>query len=230
MRNPVLTHAAISLSLILVACAPQAPVPLPALALSAPRRGGETVSFHLRSSANFAKKSVDPGTLAYIRLSLVGSGISGTIDNDAVNGVQYIPVTGGSATVTISNVPASAGKLRVVTLRGYDVDHNPLPAFVGKGFYLSSGQSGQHEITANRRRLLTGLALEQLLQSHPSRIAALDPEAIQNAVDLATGYSAGSDSFDSDPTLFDAAALAQLLLGTASPTASEIHAAARLIK
>ncbi|MEZ0369709.1 MAG: hypothetical protein ACAI44_11545, partial [Candidatus Sericytochromatia bacterium] len=41
---------------------------------------------------------------------------------------------------------------------------------------------------------------------------------------------AGSDSFDSDPTLFDAAALAQLLLGTASPTASEIHAAARLIK
>lgn len=222
-----LRHFALSLSLMLIACAPQAnplqaPATLPQLSANPTQvTQGESVSFRYRRPASLRTQAAEPDKLAFISMTLVGDGIEGTRSNSG----GLIAIAGGEATATISGLPIQPGKLRVVSVQGYDAARNPLPAFIGKGVYTSRAGTTRIAIEINRRQWLTGRALELLLASNASLASSIDLVALQASVDGATGYSNGS--FETDPSLFNPSALAVLLADVTNPTSGQITDSAR---
>ncbi|MEZ0372260.1 MAG: IPT/TIG domain-containing protein [Candidatus Sericytochromatia bacterium] len=228
MKFKSLSHLFLSLSLALVACVPQtsqlqpaAPTPGSQDAPS-PTLATESVSFRFVKDKAFAAQFADPDKVAFISLSLVGDGISGTKVNDG--GLR--PFEDGEATATISNLPIQPGKLRVVTAIAYNSTRTPLGAFVGKGFYTSEAGVTQHTITISRARWLTGRALELLLGTDPESASSIDHDELQDIVEEALG--GGDGQFLVDPTLFNPADLAALLEGGELPDAATITSEARI--
>ncbi|MGV3527195.1 MAG: hypothetical protein ACO1RX_23465 [Candidatus Sericytochromatia bacterium] len=192
----------VSLSLGLAACTPPQTLPLSASQQTAAQ---QSVTYSYRAEPSFGTQAVDTSALKYIRLSLVGSGISGTLSG------ELVPVSNGTATARLDQVPLQPGELRVVTVQGYDSDQNPLSAFVGKGYYLSRAGVTTVTVPIDRRHLVSGRILERLLTSQPSLAKSLNLEALQTQVETATGYDANSQSFATDPLLFQIDPLVNLL-------------------
>lgn len=198
------------------------PKNLPGKAQILPEGKTEKVVFKLDMGKGFKTQVVTPADLAFIKLSLVGSGITGNLTND---GNAFVAVTGGTATAAISNVPISAGQIRVVTVQGYNAAQQALPSFVGKGYYKSSAGTTTITITINRRQLLTGLVLENLINAGSPLANTIDTAALQASIDTSTGFNSTTNTFVVDPTKFDPAKVATLLTnnnGTV-PTTTEIN-------
>jgi len=225
---------ALSFSLGLTACSPQ-PFNQPAgqssgsaSALSEPAHSApprsiaatQSVSFSYTSPQGFKTQVVDADDLKFIRLTLVGDGLNDTLSNAE----GFVPVTGGTATVSIQNVPIQPGKVRVVTVQGYDASQQPLPAFVGKGYYTSRFGQASVTVTISRRQLLVGQVLEKLLQGNqPSQASQLNVDLLQDAVDQATGFDATTQKFTTDPTLFDPQKLVDKLAAGEIPSLALIQ-------
>lgn len=222
----LLAPLALSLSLGLTACSPQ-PVSQPAGNVSefapatrpASQIATQKVSFTYISSAGFKTQVVNANDVKFIKLTLVGDGVNGTLSNEG----GFIPVTGATATASILNVPIQPGKVRVATVQGYDAKQQALPAFVGKGYYTSRGGQTTITITISRRQLLVGQTLEKLLNTNPSLASSLDLSVLQNAVDQATGFDTNTKKFTTDPTLFDPQKLAAKLAAGESPSLNLIQ-------
>lgn len=206
----------LGLSLSLTACAPQS-LQSPATPdlfqnpLQSPHQGQhQEVFFTYRAPSDsvntFQTQAVDTAELAFIKLTLVGEGLSGAIEN--VGG--FIPVTQGKAAASIRNVPIQPGNVRIVTVQGYDADQQPLPAFVGKGIYTSRAGQVTININIDRRQLLVGLALEKLLATQQGGLPDFDLEALLAATDTATGFD--GVNFATDPLLFNVDRLSEQLL------------------
>jgi hypothetical protein len=222
----LLVPLALSLSLGLTACSPQ-PVSQPAgngsefapATRPAAQVATQKVNFTYTSPAGFKTQVVNANDVKFIKLTLVGDGVNGTLSNEG----GFIPVTGGTATASILNVPIQPGKVRVATVQGYDANQQALPAFVGKGYYTSRSGQATITITISRRQLLVGQTLERLLMTNPSLASSLDLSNLQNAVDLATGFDANTKKFTTDPTLFDPQKLANKLAAGESPSQTLIQ-------
>lgn len=225
---------ALSFSLGLVACSPQSlnhtsgldPAhPPKSHSVASPVATAQSVSFTYTPPHSFKTQVVSANDVKFIKLTLVGDGVDGTLSNEG----GFIPATGETATASILNVPIQPGKVRVVTVQGYDANQQALPAFVGKGYYVS--RSGQAAITIpiSRRQLLVGLTLEKLLQGLTTGQASqVNLGQLQTAVDQATGFDAITNHFITDPTLFDPQKLADQLMAGETPSLSLIlnHATA----
>ncbi|MEZ0371667.1 MAG: IPT/TIG domain-containing protein [Candidatus Sericytochromatia bacterium] len=224
MKSKVLSHFALSVSLLLVACAPQpGQQPVQSLAQPAPAaQSTENVMFSLAKAQGLRTQFADLADAAFFSLSLVGDGISGPIANED----GLIPIDDIDATARISGLPIQPGHLRVVTAIAYDSDRKPLQAFIGKGFYKSKAGVTEIRIEIDRTRWLTGRALELLLASDPKTASGLDLEDLQAAVSAALGSNNGS--FLYDPTLFDPAILAELLSEGEIPSGQVISGKARI--
>ncbi|MEZ0370505.1 MAG: hypothetical protein ACAI44_15555 [Candidatus Sericytochromatia bacterium] len=214
-----------SLSLTLLACTvparPLSPGSAPAIGTRlAPARARETVRVRLRP-AGYRTQAASLRQLAFVRVEVVGEGISGTLTQD---GPAFISVTPSGIEATVSGIPLDDGALRVVTLRGFDADQNPLEAFTISGVYRS--QRGVDTVTPvlSRRDLLLGNVIRQALGDEPELLVDLDIAALQTVLDQATGYDPGSRAlFDTDPGQFDAEAVLDLLpVGGPLPDAADI--------
>jgi len=214
--------SALSLTLALGACTPAGLSPSrgPVSALQSPLQqipttaATQTVHFNykrpVKMPRSFGIRAVNPDDVKYIKLSLVGAGIDGAIYNSGgSNG--FIAVVDGQANTSISGVPMMPGQLRIVTAQGYDAEFNPLPAYVGKGYYISSVDQPQVQIQIDRRYLLVGQALEILLQESPKTLTDLNLAAMQAIVDTALGYDPGTVTFSAEPSTFDPRMLADVL-------------------
>jgi predicted outer membrane repeat protein len=220
MKAPFL-YISLSLSLSLVACTPQQPLPLSASqpTTANPAIAQQSVTYTYRAEPTFGTQAVDTSALKYIRLSLVGSGISGTLNG------ELVPVTSGTFTARLNQVPLQPGELRVVTVQGYDSDQNPLSAFVGKGYYLSRAGVTNVTVSIDRRQLVTGRILERLLASQPSLAKSLNLAALQSQVETATGYDANTEHFATDPLLFQIDPLVTLLQAGNALTSDDLTTA-----
>lgn len=184
----------------------------------------EKVTFTFNPEESFKTQNVTPANLKFIKLSLRGSGIAGTLTND---GGVFIPVTGGTVTASISNVPLSAGNLRVVSVQGYDANQAILPAFVGKGFYKSSAGTTTVSITISRRFLLAGQVLEQLIAEGNPLANTLNTSTLQTQLETATGFNSTTNTFTTDPTRFNVTNLVNLVKnGGGSVTSAQVTAGA----
>jgi hypothetical protein len=186
--------------------------------------------FDLRPTA-FRTQAVDPSEVKFLKLTLVGDGISEVLVNDATTPDGFIAIVNGQAIATISNIPLQNGKLRIVTAQGYDANKQPLESFVSKGYYLSSENQTQVSVDLSRSRLLTGLALEKILAKNPAKASSFtesDLLALQNSVNQALGYNPLTSKFLTDPTLFDADKLADLLLNSGIPSAETLFQQTKL--
>jgi hypothetical protein len=220
-----LFYSALSISLALMACSPQMQVPIEQKTFSshnsqvALEQKKEQVSFTYIQPQSFKTQLINLADLKFIKLTLIGDGLTGSYQNEG----GYIPLTGGKATASIGNIPIQAGKLRIVTVQGYDANKNPLSAFVGKGYYIS--QAGQHtpSVTIDRHQFLTGQALEKLLLSDPTQLFKINLAQLQAIIDEATGYNPTTKQFTTDPSLFDAQKLADLLLTSGVPSKTTLQ-------
>lgn len=183
----------------------------------------EKVSFTYRQPKpqnGFKTQNVNAADLAFIKLTLVGPDINGSLTND---GDVFIPVAGGAATASISNVPLKAGSIRVVSVQGYDSNKNVLPAFVGKGFYKSSTGTVNINISISRRNLLAGLVLENLITAKSPLASTLNLNTLKTQLETAMGFN--GNTFTTDPTQFDVADIAALITTNGSvPTAAAVTA------
>ncbi len=218
MKMKILVYPTLSLSLLLVSCTPQVSVSPPVGSLSGQDTlRSQSVSFTYIAPRSYSTQVVEATAAKFIKLTLVGEGLSGTFSNSG----GFVAVDqAGKATATVANVPIAAGKLRVVSVQGYDANQQALPAFVGKGYYLS--KSGQASVTVqiDRRRLVLGKVLEQLLQTSPGKISGLNLDALQTQIDTATGFNATNKSFTFDPLSIDIAKLTTLVKNGAEPLTS----------
>lgn len=177
----------------------------------------ENVTFTYKAP-DFSSQNINAANLASIKLTLVGSDITTALTND---GNTFVPVNGGTATATISNVPIKAGNIRVVSVQGYDSNNVALPAFVGKGFYKSTAGTTSITIVINRRQYLTGLVLENLITNASPQANTIDTAALQASIDTATGFN--GTTFTTDPTQFDVSDIVNLInTNGAVPTSTQI--------
>ncbi|HEY9839979.1 MAG: hypothetical protein ACAI44_25430 [Candidatus Sericytochromatia bacterium] len=228
-----------SLSLSLLACSQSAPLLVPRTSQTAVRPAlpkseatppdpkswssqarilaspdSERLQLHLRLPTGFHTQLAGTGQLAFVKIEVRGQGIGSSRTH---TGPEYLPAA-GEISATVDNIPRSDGQLRVIILRGYDADLNELEAFELRGYYRSD--SGVYELSASlgRRELLLGRVLQLLLVSNPGVLSTLDLDALQSAIDQATGYApAGRRLFTTDPGRFDATALAALIPAGGSP-------------
>lgn len=226
-RNPFF-YSVLSISLALAACSPELSPSLLNKAISQPPIGrssqalqkSESVSFVYTQYQGFKTQVVDTSALKYIRLTLIGEGIASPISNEG----GFIPIKDGKAQISINGIPSHAGALRIVTVQGYDADLNPLPAFVGKGFYISASNQKEIQLTIDRKQLLTGLVLEQLLLSKPEALATLNLGTLQTLIAEALGFDQTTKRFGFDPTLFDAQKIVQAFIQNGIwPSVSDIQ-------
>lgn len=215
---------ALALSLTLAAC--QATVPLtqslqkPAQSVSATEQVHVSLGEISRFHAAFANSSL----LAYIKISVSGQGLSSPVSAD---GVAFLPVSGGSLTATISNLPISDGGIRVVTAKGYDANQNELPAYELKGWYISHSAGGSTSVTVSKRYYLLGKIIEDLTANNPTLLAKLDLSALQSVLETMSGYNATIGTFATSPSLYGLSALiAALPADGSTPTASALSTAA----
>ena len=213
---------------------PQLAPPLPQLQVlektkqSAQKKTG-TFIFVFDLGPSFRTLAVDPSEVKYLKLTLIGDGINETLINDTFNGDGFIPVINGQATATISNIPLQNGKIRIVTAQGYDANKQPLESFVSKGYYISSENQSLVSVDLSRSRLLTGLALEKMLAKDPAKAASLNLQALQDSVNQALGFNPVTGKFLTDPTLFDADKLANMLLNGGVPSSDTLIQEAKVI-
>ena len=188
--------------------------------------GKEQVRFSLGKPEQFKTQLANPAELAFIRLELVGEGISGTLTHD---GAEFLPVS-SELTATISDIPLDDGAIRVVRVTGYDSEQNPLGSFMASGTYRSATGTTTINITLNRVQLLLGWILSELLVSNPELLPDLDLAALQAVLEEATGYNADTGEFVTDPSLFDPVELAALVVSNSPdlPTSGEIGSADKL--
>lgn len=170
--------------------------------------GKESLRVQLPIKSDFGVQFADYGTLATFKVWVTGSGISGQINQD---GGGALDATGETLTATVSDIPAADGEIRFVTAQGYDADGNALPAFKAQGYYFS--QSGTTEVTLNmgRQYSLTAQILQYLYTSAHARFVEVDPDALQTMVEELLGYDAATDTFQYQPNMFDAQAIADLI-------------------
>ncbi|MEZ0371540.1 MAG: hypothetical protein ACAI44_20790, partial [Candidatus Sericytochromatia bacterium] len=186
-----------------------------------PARDSEKLQLSFASGFHTRTASLDQ--LAFVRIEVVGEEISGILSQD---GGGFLPVVGGSVSATVSNIPRKSGKLRVVTLLGYDAAQNPLGAVELAGHYVSTTATALSPVLS-RRELLLGRVLRQVLANNPAMLANLDIAGLLAVLDTATGYDPlGRRLFTTDPSRFDAAAVFGLLPagGSPLPTAGDITA------
>jgi hypothetical protein len=220
MKIKHLLYPALSLSVTLAACTPQHALQAPPSALSAADavqadQVTQQVSFAYHAPQSFSTQVVDPNAVKFIKLTLVGEGINGSLSTS-----DFVAVVGGKATATINKVPIQPGNVRVVTVQGYDENQEPLPAFVGKGYYKSQAGQSTVSLPIDRRRLATGLVLEQLLQSNADVASGLNLDDLQAQIDAATGFK--NNTFVIDPLQLNIQALATQLLANQTPTVNDI--------
>ena len=188
----------------------------------------EQIQFRFVRPDGFRTQSVDFKELKYLHLSVVGDGIQDTLNNDPINGDDFIAISENQIQLSISNVPLQPGKVRVVTVQGYDAQKQPLTAFIAKAVYTSNTNNVLIQVRLERRQLLTGLAIEALLMSDPTVASNLDIEALQAQIDAATGFNSTTQTFGKDPVLFDPLILADLLKNGVIPSAADISTQATL--
>lgn len=216
----------VSLSLSLAACTPPQALPLSAVHNTAERNTSarntteqQSVTYSYRAEPTFGIQAVDINALKFIRISLVGSGISGTLSG------ELVPVTGGTATASLNQVPLQPGELRVVTVQGYDSEQKPLSAFVAKGYYFSRAGVTTVSLSIDRRQLVTGRMLERLLESQPSLAKNLNLEALQSQIEAATGYNPSTQTFATDPLLFNITPLVNIIQAGNSLASGDLNTA-----
>ncbi|MGV3523899.1 MAG: hypothetical protein ACO1RX_06710 [Candidatus Sericytochromatia bacterium] len=220
---------AFSLSLTLVACQNVAtltpPTPVAQSALSSKQTKAqapsglysaqvsqdgqhEQLSLQVRLPQGFRTQLVDASRLAFVQVSLTGEGIDGTITHD---GAAYLPVSGDSIEATLSDIPLNSGDLRLVRVRGYDAQQNPLPGFDASAWYRSQTGVTTINLVLNRVQNLLVDVLEVLLAERPAVLDTLDIAALQSNIEQALGYAAATGEFARDPLLLDADAIATLI-------------------
>lgn len=184
----------------------------------------ESVTIKLDLNQQFKTQNININHLSFIKMTLVGYGISGSLNS---NGGSFIPVIGGVATATISNVPLSAGRVRVVSVQGYDANQNALPAFVAKGFYRSSLKSTRVNLSIGRRYLLAGYVLERLIAEGNNLVNTLNTADLQTQMESATGFNSGTKKFTTDPTRMNIENLVNLVKsGNGSLTSTQVSTTA----
>lgn len=196
----------LSVSLTLAACAPQQLSPAPEVS-QAEALATEQVQFTYRVPEAFQTQLVQPDAVKYILLSLTGEGVDGT----RVNSGGLVEIINNTATAVIPNVPLKPGSVRVVTAQGYDAEQNPLPAFVGKGYYISQANQAKVNVRVDRRGLLVGQILEYLIQNYPGKVQQISLNGLTQIVEQMTGFDAETETFTTEPTLFDPVGMAELL-------------------
>ena len=238
MKKQIPWLIAASLSLSLLACSQSTPVAsrrLPAEAASPATpagSGSKTPTATLAAAAQvvasgnqevlklklslpFRTQLATSGQLAYVSVAVRGQGI---VSPFVQSGPALVPVSGGEVTLTVPGLPRIEGRLRVITLQGYDADQNPLEAFELAGHYRSSAATAELSPSLSRRELLLGRVLKLMLSTRPADLDSLDIDGLQANIDLATGYDpAGRRLFTTDPGRFDATALAALIPPGSSP-------------
>ncbi len=155
----------------------------------------QSVHFTYEAPTGFQTQAVNPNQLKYIKLTLVGEDIDGELQNTE----GLVEVSLGKAAATIENVPIQPGKIRVVSVQGYDANKNPLAAFVGKGIYFSKRGVATVNIQVNRRQILVGKVAEKLIAKKSAVASNLDYNRLQSHFDELTGYK--DKKFVLDPTL-----------------------------
>lgn len=180
----------------------------------------EQVKLQIKLPRGFRTQYTDFSELKFIQVSLKGEGISGSLRQD---GPEFLPVTGEDITATISNIPLSPGRLRVITVQGYDSDRNLLGAFQAGGYYRSQAGSSSIEVPVRRSMSLLSQILEAAL-SNSTLLARLDIPALQEILEQAMSYQADTGQFNEDPSTFDANEILSLISasGGTLPSAADI--------
>lgn len=202
-----LLYTVLSLALTLTSCA--AP-PLTETVVQTPiQQGFERAQFIYESPRSFALKDVDLSQLKYLKLSLTGEGLSKVYTH---SGSEFIPVNpDGETLLEIADIPMQAGKIRVATVQGYDADKKELTAFQAKGIYRSKSGSPTVNLEVDRRHLLTGKVIEKLITEGSFDSSQLELETLQLKIDQITGFQELNQTFTSDPLLFNASQIQQLI-------------------
>ncbi len=235
------TLFSLTLSLSLVACQVSAPLlspqpqqtsgATPAIIL-APKANSPMFSAQVKATGQYEAIHVDLSALtgfrtqlaqvqqlAYIQVTLTGEGISIPVRH---NGAEYLPVS-TNLTASLSGISNVAGKLRLLQVQGYDSAKQPLATFKASAWYRS--QSGVTNLTlnVNRSQNLLVEILRDLLLNRPSVLASLDVLALETRINGIQGYRPQTGEFDKDPAIFDAAAIAALIVdGQPLPDAPSI--------
>lgn len=191
-------------------------------ALAAGPKEKVTFSLNIGKKDSFSTQAVYPEDLKYVRLGLVGEGLSQALNNDPVNGDAYVPLVNGTASLSISAVPLAPGKLRIVTVLGFDANKQPLPAFIGKGLYRSQNGQANVSVQISRQGLLTGLIIEEMLNHYIQNADALNLSTIQSMVDSLTGFNTATQTFTSDPLSFNYPAIANMLVNQPTATLAQL--------
>ena len=206
----------LTLALTLSACvmnpAAEQTSPTPSSPLTASQPGApqtyEQVQFIYQAPQSFSTQDVDLSALAYLTLTLRGEGLSQSYTHI---GEAYIPLNpDGPTRLSIPNIPLQPNKVRVATIQGYDENKQVLEAFTAKGIYRSASDQQTVEVSVDRRQLLTGQILEQMLEQEGFTSTTLDLESLQAQIDEATGFQPETQSFLKDPLLFNPEKLQQL--------------------
>lgn len=158
--------------------------------------------------------------IAFVRLRVVGEGLSDPITSD------LLAFDSNHLSASLKGIPKSKGKLRVVSAQAYDSEQNLLPSFEAKAYYLSSSDS-RLEISAERRYYLLSAILENLLSYDLERLALLDRTALQSTLETMMGYKSASQTFTTDPSMYNLQALVEQIAADGSfPEAASLSAAA----
>ncbi|MEZ0371184.1 MAG: hypothetical protein ACAI44_18970, partial [Candidatus Sericytochromatia bacterium] len=193
MKKQIPWLIAASLSLSLLACSQSTPVAsrrLPAEAASPATpagSGSKTPTATLAAAAQvvasgnqevlklklslpFRTQLATSGQLAYVSVAVRGQGI---VSPFVQSGPALVPVSSGEVTLTVPGLPRIEGRLRVITLQGYDADQNPLEAFELAGHYRSSAATAELSPSLSRRELLLGRVLKLMLSTRPADLDSL---------------------------------------------------------
>lgn len=159
--------------------------------------------------------------LAFVQVTLMGEGISTPIRQ---NGDEFLAVTGNTLSTTLSNIPINEGKLRLVQVKGFNLAKQPLDTFRASTWYQSKAGLTTVNLTLNRAQNPLYDLLNSLLSNRPAALVGLNIPALETLLlNDVLQYNAQTDEFGNDPSLFDGAAMAELIIaGGALPSAENL--------
>jgi sugar lactone lactonase YvrE len=149
----------------------------------------------------FNTQNVDLNALKYLRISVQAEA---STESYGQSETEFTPINPNGATeMEVINIPQVPGRLRVVTVQGYDADKQLLTAFTAKGIYRSSADKVDFEVQVDRRQLLSGLLIERLFKQAGFQGNTLNIDDLQSQIDQITGFDSQAQKFTKDPLLFN---------------------------
>ncbi len=167
--------------------------------------------------------------LKFIQVEVSGKNAAGEEKTWMQTGDAFLAVTDRNVNATVEGIAIADGELRIVKVKGFDADKNPLPAFDTMGYYFSEAGKLNIDLNIGRENALLAAVLEAVKDE---TVDNLDPEVenptvlsllkddlgdMQTAIAEATNYNAQTQAFERDPSTFNVTEIKDSILNEIDP-------------